>query len=137
SVSLFFVTKPRYGINCGLRADFLDRKISVHLNVNDIFNWNADKNENRNPYYQSFFKLQICQSHHQRRHHVPFRKDGVGEQSQSRRRHGDGIARGVENSHAITSPHPSAPNFHFGELFLNELHHADSTAVHHLYEVNS
>ena len=54
SVSLFFVTKPRYGINCGLRADFLDRKISVHLNVNDIFNWNADKNENRNPYYQSF-----------------------------------------------------------------------------------
>ena len=54
SVSLFFVTKPRYGINCGLRADFLDRKISVHLNVNDIFNWNADKNENKNPYYQSF-----------------------------------------------------------------------------------
>lgn len=51
--------------------------------------------------------------------------------------HGDGTARGVENSHAITSPHPSAPNFHFGELFLNELHHADSTAANHLYEVNS
>ena len=54
SVDLFFITKPRYGINCGLRADFLDRKISVHLNVNDIFNWNANKNENKNPYYQSF-----------------------------------------------------------------------------------
>ena len=49
NVSLFYVTKPRYGINCGLRADFLDRKISVHLNVNDIFNWNANRNENKNP----------------------------------------------------------------------------------------
>ena len=54
NVSLFYVTKPRYGINCGLRADFLDRKISVHLNVNDIFNWNADRNENKNPYYQYY-----------------------------------------------------------------------------------
>jgi outer membrane receptor protein involved in Fe transport len=54
SVSLFSVTKPRYGINCGLRADFLNRKISVHLNVNDIFNWNANKNESTNPYYQYF-----------------------------------------------------------------------------------
>ena len=52
SVSLFSVTKPRYGINCGLRADFLNRKISVHLNVNDIFNWNANKSANTNPYYQ-------------------------------------------------------------------------------------
>ena len=51
SVSLFSVTKPRYGINCGLRADFLNRKISVHLNVNDIFNWNASKMESTNPYY--------------------------------------------------------------------------------------
>ena len=54
SVSLFSVTKPRYGINCGLRADFLNRKISVHLNVNDIFNWNASKSESTNPYYQYF-----------------------------------------------------------------------------------
>ena len=52
SVSLFSVTKPRYGINCGLRADFLKRKISVHLNVNDNFNWNAHKSESTNPYYQ-------------------------------------------------------------------------------------
>ena len=51
SVSLFSVTKPRYGINCGLRADFLNRKISVHLNVNDIFNWNASKMESTNPYF--------------------------------------------------------------------------------------
>ena len=52
SVSLFTVSKPRYGINCGLRADFLNRKISVHLNVNDIFNWNANKSTSTNPYYQ-------------------------------------------------------------------------------------
>lgn len=51
TVTLFSVVQPRYGINCGLRADFLDRKISVHLNVNDIFNWNARTTESTNPYY--------------------------------------------------------------------------------------
>ncbi len=50
SISLFTTTKPRYSIDAGLRASFLDRKISVHLDVKDIFNWNKTTNENHNPY---------------------------------------------------------------------------------------
>ena len=53
SVSLFTTTLPHYSINAGLRADFFDRKLSVHLNVNDIFNWNSRRTSNDNPYYVS------------------------------------------------------------------------------------
>ena len=53
SKSLFTITQPRYSIDAGLRADFLKRKISVHLNVNDIFNWNKFGSETTNPFYQS------------------------------------------------------------------------------------
>ncbi|MCR4964358.1 MAG: TonB-dependent receptor family protein [Bacteroidales bacterium] len=50
NITLFSTTKPRYSIDAGLRASFLDRKISIHLNVNDIFNWNKTTSENNNPY---------------------------------------------------------------------------------------
>lgn len=50
-VTMFTTTKPRYSIDCGLRADFFKRKLSVHINVNDIFNWNKNATENNNPYY--------------------------------------------------------------------------------------
>ncbi|MBR4135330.1 MAG: outer membrane beta-barrel protein [Bacteroidales bacterium] len=50
SISLFTTTKPRYSIDAGLRASFLNRKISVHLDVKDIFNWNKTTSENNNPY---------------------------------------------------------------------------------------
>ena len=50
SISLFTTTKPRYSIDAGLRASFLDRKISVHLDVKDIFNWNKTTSQNNNPY---------------------------------------------------------------------------------------
>lgn len=53
NVSLFTTTLPHYSINAGLRADFFDRKLSVHLNVNDIFNWNRRRTTNENPYYVS------------------------------------------------------------------------------------
>ena len=53
SVSLFTTSKPGYSIDCGLRADLCKRKISVHLNVNDIFNWNKSISTNNNPYYIS------------------------------------------------------------------------------------
>ncbi|MEG1556443.1 MAG: outer membrane beta-barrel family protein, partial [Bacteroidales bacterium] len=52
--NLFMETKPTYSINCGLRADFLNRKISVYLNVNDIFNWNKRVSNIDNPYYISY-----------------------------------------------------------------------------------
>ena len=51
SVSLFTTTRPRYSIDCGLRADLLKRKISLHLNVTDIFNWNKTATAENNPYY--------------------------------------------------------------------------------------
>ncbi len=52
--SLFAERQANYSINCGLRADFFDRKMSVHINVNDIFNWNRWDNNITNPYYQSY-----------------------------------------------------------------------------------
>jgi outer membrane receptor protein involved in Fe transport len=43
-----------YAINCGLRSDFWKKKISVFLNVQDIFNWGKSKNTNTNPYYIAY-----------------------------------------------------------------------------------
>jgi outer membrane receptor protein involved in Fe transport len=45
---------PNYAINCGLRSDFWNKKISVYLNVQDIFNWGRSKNTNTNPYYIAY-----------------------------------------------------------------------------------
>ena len=52
--TLYAQREPSYSINCGLRADFFDKKMSVHLNVNDIFNWNKWDNNTSNPYYISY-----------------------------------------------------------------------------------
>ena len=51
--SLFSERHARYGINAGLRADFFDRKLSVYVNANDIFNWNSWGNSNFSPNVQS------------------------------------------------------------------------------------
>ncbi len=53
--SLFSERDARYGINAGLRADFFDRKLSVFVNANDIFNWNRWAMSNNSPYVQSTF----------------------------------------------------------------------------------
>ena len=56
TIGLYSTRKARYNINLGLRADFLKRKMSVFINVNDIFNWGArygSGSENSNPYYLS------------------------------------------------------------------------------------
>jgi outer membrane receptor protein involved in Fe transport len=52
--SLFQTTEPVYSINGGLRAEFWKRKISVYLNVQDIFNWNRSTNNITNPYYIAY-----------------------------------------------------------------------------------
>ena len=52
--SLYAEQKPSYAINCGLRADFFNKKMSVYLNANDIFNWNKWDNDTYNPYYISY-----------------------------------------------------------------------------------
>ena len=51
--SLFSERHARYGINAGLRADFFNRKLSVYVNANDIFNWNSWGVTNDSPYVQS------------------------------------------------------------------------------------
>ena len=51
--ALFSERHANYGINAGLRADFFDRKLSVYVNANDIFNWNSYGRTNSSPYVQS------------------------------------------------------------------------------------
>ena len=51
--SLFSNWHARYGINAGLKADFFDRKMSVFVNANDIFNWNRWGESNYSPYVES------------------------------------------------------------------------------------
>ena len=51
--SLFSERHAHYGINAGLRADFFNRKLSVYVNANDIFNWNSWGVTNDSPYVQS------------------------------------------------------------------------------------
>ena len=53
TLSLFSERHAYYGINAGLRADFFDRKMSVYVNANDIFNWNSYGQTNDSPYVQS------------------------------------------------------------------------------------
>ena len=48
--------KARYFLNMGLRSDFFKRRLSVFVNVQDIFNWGArigSGSTNTNPYYLS------------------------------------------------------------------------------------
>lgn len=52
--TLFATSQTAYGIDCGLRADFLDKRLSVLLNAYDIFNWNKEDNYTFNPYYISY-----------------------------------------------------------------------------------
>ena len=51
--SLFFERHATYGINAGLKADFFDRKMSVFVNANDIFNWGRWGYSNSSPYVTS------------------------------------------------------------------------------------
>ena len=52
--TLFATQQTAYGIDCGLRADFLNKRLSVLLNAYDIFNWNKEDNYTFNPYYISY-----------------------------------------------------------------------------------
>ncbi len=53
SQTLFSISKPYYGINAGLRVDFFDHKLSLYLNVTDIFNWNKWGSDVESPYLVS------------------------------------------------------------------------------------
>ena len=56
TISLMSERKARYYLNMGLRSDFFKRRLSVFVNVQDIFNWGAkigSGSSNTNPYYLS------------------------------------------------------------------------------------
>ena len=56
TISLLSEQKARYWFNMGVRSDFFNRKLSVFVNIQDLFNWGATKgfgSENTNPYYLS------------------------------------------------------------------------------------
>ena len=52
--TLFATNQTAYGIDCGLRADFFDNRLSLLMNAFDIFNWNKEDNYTFNPYYVSY-----------------------------------------------------------------------------------
>lgn len=52
--TLFATQQTAYGIDCGLRADFFDTRLSFLFNAFDIFNWNKEDNYTYNPYYTSY-----------------------------------------------------------------------------------
>ena len=55
TLGLMSTRSARYWVNCGVRADFFNRKLSAFVNVQDIFNWGkkiGNSNTNTNPYYQ-------------------------------------------------------------------------------------
>ena len=55
--TLFSESKATYSINCGLRSDFFKRKMSVYVNVQDIFNWGkkvGSSSGSTNPYYLTY-----------------------------------------------------------------------------------
>jgi len=51
--SIFTTTEARKGVDVGCNADFFDRKMTVNLNIHDIFNMNAWNSSNSNPYLSS------------------------------------------------------------------------------------
>lgn len=54
--SLFATRKAHYSIDCGVRSDFFKRKLSVFIDVKDIFNWGktiGGGSSNTNPFLQS------------------------------------------------------------------------------------
>ena len=56
TISLMSERKARYFLNMGLRSDFFNRRLSVFVNVQDIFNWGAtigSGSTNTNPYFLS------------------------------------------------------------------------------------
>ena len=56
TISLMSTQGERYWFNMGVRSDFFNRKLSVFVNIQDLFNWGAKRgfgSANTNPYYLS------------------------------------------------------------------------------------
>ena len=56
TIGLLSTSKQRYWLNMGVRSDFFKRKLSVFVNINDLFNWGkrvGGGSTTTNPYYLS------------------------------------------------------------------------------------
>ena len=53
TLGLYSIRKPHKSIDFGASSDFFDRRLSLFLNVNDIFGWAEWGNESTNPLYTS------------------------------------------------------------------------------------
>lgn len=51
--SIFTITDARKGVDVGMNADFWNRKMSLDINVHDIFKLNGWNSQNENPFYTS------------------------------------------------------------------------------------
>lgn len=51
--SVLDISEPYKSLDLGLSADFFDRRLSLYLNVDDIFDWNEWGSSSLNPYYTS------------------------------------------------------------------------------------
>lgn len=63
--TLFSASKANYSLNAGLRSDFFNRKMSVFVNVRDIFNWGKKRGTgsgSTNPYYISYSSQKVMNS---------------------------------------------------------------------------
>ena len=52
-LGLFSLSKPNYSVDFGASSDFFDRKLSVYLNVRDVFGWSEWGSETTAPQYQT------------------------------------------------------------------------------------
>lgn len=65
TLGLMSERSARYWVNCGVRADFFNRKLSAFINIQDIFNLGkivGNTSENTNPYFLSNSKSRTLNS---------------------------------------------------------------------------
>ena len=65
TLGLMSTRSARYWVNCGVRADFFNRKMSAFINIQDIFNWGKNIGQapsNTNPYFLSESKSRTLNS---------------------------------------------------------------------------
>jgi outer membrane receptor protein involved in Fe transport len=48
--TIYSTSRPTYSIDCGMRGNFFQRKLSVFFDITDIFNWNKQETDVNSPY---------------------------------------------------------------------------------------
>lgn len=61
--ALYSYTQTPYGIDCGMKIDFFKNRMSVLVNVNDLFDWNRTDNSINQPTYE-YYSTEKTKSRH-------------------------------------------------------------------------